>query len=196
MRKRPPKPTSKPSETYIRFFSVAFPADHIQLNRELSELESLVESKIYREDELETRLTELQRELLRSRTHPKGEPLSAPSESSHSRTSSIQTGGEDRCELCDGPHGLDACPVFAGTTLGEGKPSPLAGRGKVGRYCADCEVRREIPGRNDARLMRAGMVEYGTRHGGMSNGGRCFLNRVTRRIINAYGESSLFRTRL
>ncbi len=35
---------------------------------------------------------------------------------------------------------LDACSIFAGTTLGEGKPSPLAGRGKVGKICADCEV--------------------------------------------------------
>ncbi len=100
-----------------------------------------MESKIYCEDELETRLAELERQLPRSKTQTNAESLSAvPSESSHSRTSSNHTGGEDRCELCGGPHMLDACSIFAGNTLGEGKPSPLAGRGKVGKICADCEV--------------------------------------------------------
>lgn len=49
--------------------------------------------------------------------------------------------GEGRCELCEGPHDLDACPVFAGNTLGgpenEGKKGFAAGGGK---FCADCEV--------------------------------------------------------
>jgi hypothetical protein len=54
------------------------------------------------------------------------------------------TDDDEHCELCEGPHQLDACPVFAGNTLGgdeedEGRPSPLAGRGK--RRCADCDVR-------------------------------------------------------
>ena len=104
-----------------------------------------MESKIYREDELENRLAELGRELDRRRARPP--PTEGSTETSHSRTSSVHTAAEDRCELCEGPHELDACPVFAGNTLGgghgegEGKPSPLAGRGKVGKLCADCEVR-------------------------------------------------------
>ena len=111
----------------------------IKLNREVSELESLIESKIYREDELETRLTELEQELSRKRAST---TTSRP-DLSHSRHPSTadSTATEDRCELCEGPHDLDACPVFAGNMGGDDGPSPLGGKGKKGKWCADCEVR-------------------------------------------------------
>ena len=109
-----------------------------QLNREVSELESLIESKIYREDELETRLSQLERELSKQRSAN----VSAQRGSGHSRQPSAadSTATEDRCELCEGPHDLDACPVFAGNMGGEDGPSPLGTKGKKGRWCADCEV--------------------------------------------------------
>ena len=118
-------------------------SDGSQTNREVSELESLVESKIYREDELETQVAELKLEVRRLRSHPDLDSLSArPSESSHSRESSTHTTGGNGCELCDGPHELNACPIFSGNTLGgsDGKPELVLGHGKAGKFCADCEV--------------------------------------------------------
>lgn len=121
----------------------------VQLNREVSELESLIESKIYREDELETRLAQLQDEVKRYKalsTNGNGPhtPPARSETSGHSRAPSIanSTATEDRCELCEGPHDLDACPVFAGNMGGdEDRPSPLAGKEvKKGKWCADCEV--------------------------------------------------------
>ncbi|WVR06658.1 hypothetical protein IAU60_003690 [Kwoniella sp. DSM 27419] len=107
-----------------------------ELNQEVAELESLIEAKIYREDELETRATSLEREVERLRkSHANGGVGGA-----HTRTSSTATtmsstvgtaAGDDRCELCEGPRDLDACPVFAGNMLGEDK--------KGGKWCADCE---------------------------------------------------------
>jgi hypothetical protein len=110
----------------------------VQLNREVSELESLIESKIYREDELETRLSELERELSKQRSTI----TPAQRNTAHSRQPSAtdSTATEDRCELCEGPHDLDACPVFAGNMGGEDGPSPLGAKGKKGKWCADCEV--------------------------------------------------------
>ena len=130
-----------------------------ELNREMAELESLIESKIYREDELESRLANVEKELERyrpSRQHQNGSPI--PSHG-HSRTTSIANSiksgssvlsggsGEERCELCEGPHDLDACPVFAGNMMGEelgGKVNGGMGMKKAagGRFCADCEVSR------------------------------------------------------
>lgn len=117
----------------------------------MSELESLIESKIYREDELETRLVQLQDEVKRYKSmsaNGNGNKAHSPpprSEiSGHSRAPSManSTATEDRCELCEGPHDLDACPVFAGNMSGEAHgASPLSRKeGKKGRWCADCEV--------------------------------------------------------
>ncbi|OXG73024.1 hypothetical protein C349_06687 [Cryptococcus neoformans var. grubii Br795] len=118
-----------------------------ELNREVAELEALVESKIYREDELETRAAELEREIVLYKSSSKrsnGEPPHSAasttfSHSSDGHSSSTANGGSqgtgegtERCELCEGPHDLDACPVFAGTLSTEGTK-------KGGRWCADCE---------------------------------------------------------
>jgi hypothetical protein len=118
----------------------------VQLNREVSELESLIESKIYREDELETRLAELERELSRRRVDTAPQTDAASSDRpSHSRQPSHadSTLTEDRCELCEGPHDLDACPVFAGNMGGADAASPSNGGMQKGKWCADCEVSRE-----------------------------------------------------
>lgn len=123
-----------------------------QLNEEVLELESLIESKIYREDELETRLGELERELAKQRAATANgnaaahDSVARSGASSHSRQASIatvhSTATEGRCELCEGPHDLDACPVFAGKMDGEEGASPSAGKQKRGKWCADCEVSR------------------------------------------------------
>ncbi|WVQ84231.1 hypothetical protein IAT38_006382 [Cryptococcus sp. DSM 104549] len=138
-----------------------------ELNREVAELETLIEAKIYREEDLETRASALERELARYRkssasaslghhAHANGEPpLSATSATfsggSDGHTSSTGTAterragaesggedGEERCELCEGPHDLDACPVFAGNMSGgAGASGELKMKG--GKWCADCE---------------------------------------------------------
>jgi hypothetical protein len=115
----------------------------------------LIESKIYREDELENRLADLERQIKLQRHLSNGDGHvngdAPPAMSSRASEASVQSrsvsGGEsnstsdDRCELCEGPHDLDACPVFAGNmgdeTMGD-KPSPLTG--KSAQWCADCEV--------------------------------------------------------
>jgi hypothetical protein len=118
----------------------------LQLEREVSELESLIESKIYHQDDLEQRIAELEREIDRLRTArppslavPEVDRSSpVPRSRTSSATGSLHTALDDmRCELCEGPHDLDACPVLAGN-LDAMKTSPLAGKG--GKFCADCEV--------------------------------------------------------
>ncbi|KIY32706.1 hypothetical protein I305_04864 [Cryptococcus gattii E566] len=117
------------------------------LSREVAELEALIETKIYREDELESRAAELEREIERYKSSSKrsngAPPHSATSatfsHASDGQSSSTATDGSkatregvERCELCEGPHDLDACPVFAGNVSTEGAK-------KGGRWCADCE---------------------------------------------------------
>ncbi|KAK6907893.1 hypothetical protein I203_101894 [Kwoniella mangroviensis CBS 8507] len=118
-----------------------------ELNREVAELESLIEAKIYREDELENRASSLEREIARLRSSSSstgaGKLSDGPSESlsSHTRSSSTataHTAADDRCELCEGPHDLDACPVFAGNVLGDGGDIGKKQAGS-GKWCADCE---------------------------------------------------------
>ncbi|KAL1408032.1 hypothetical protein Q8F55_004829 [Vanrija albida] len=125
-----------------------------ELEREVSELESLVESKIYREDELETFLhkAQLERDNYKSKVKALEAAQAAASSAPNSRPVSIDLGAangagangtngahsDTRCELCEGPHDLDACPVFSGSTLdGGGDKSPLAVKSK--KWCADCE---------------------------------------------------------
>jgi CAP-Gly domain-containing linker protein 1 len=117
-----------------------------QLEREVSELESLIESKIYQQDDLEQRIAELEREIDRLRAD-RSSSHAAPDHRAasigdrsraSSTTGSLHTAEDDtRCEPCEGPHDLDACPVFAGN-LDAMKVSPLASKG--GKFCADCEV--------------------------------------------------------
>lgn len=122
-----------------------------EYEREVSELESLIESKIYREDELETRVQELEADMERLRkAKPAPAPASGPSAPSHSRNASEQSNGSTtvsggstdtilRCELCEGPHDLDACPVFTGAPLEGGNTTPLNIK-KSKKWCNDCEV--------------------------------------------------------
>lgn len=124
----------------------------------MSELESLVESKIYREDELETHLHKAhqERDNYKARVKTLEATAAAASSAPNSRPVSIDLGGgakshaangtngnghassaDTRCELCEGPHDLDACPVFSGSTLDGSDKSPLAVKSK--KWCADCE---------------------------------------------------------
>lgn len=135
------------------------------LEREVSELESLIESKIYQQDDLENRISELERDLERARasagassarsaSHAAGadqhRSVSGTSASSASTNGTSGSGSmissaverEERCELCEGPHELDSCPVFQGNldalSVPGSRDSPLGT--KSSKWCADCEV--------------------------------------------------------
>ena len=75
----------------------------------MNELESLVESKTYREDELEIEIEKLKRVA-----------LSTPSVSTHSRSSSLAhdvDADDGECEMCgEKGHDLDACPDCGSTS--------------------------------------------------------------------------------
>ncbi|BGP47793.1 hypothetical protein JCM10450v2_003658 [Rhodotorula kratochvilovae] len=85
------------------------------LNQEVTELESLVEAKIYREDELETELAKL-------KALTSGAKVSAAPANGHAKkpsaASSMLDGAEDgECEMCgEKGHDLDSCPDFAASS--------------------------------------------------------------------------------
>ncbi|KAL8277495.1 hypothetical protein RQP46_010125 [Phenoliferia psychrophenolica] len=79
------------------------------LNQEVNELESLVESKTYREDELELELEQLKR--YGNQHHSNA---SNGTGASHSRNGSAAL-DEGECEMCgEKGHDLDSCPDFGG----------------------------------------------------------------------------------
>jgi len=97
-----------------------FPFNLLQSNRsptlrtiQVSELEALVESKIYREDELETELEHF-KSLLAKHSIPGTGTSTSTLTGSHSKKSSRTTDDEDgegSCEMCgESGHDLDSCP--------------------------------------------------------------------------------------
>lgn len=117
------------------------------LNKEISELESLVESKIYREDELEQEIERLKEKA--SRREKKSSKTSTDTTSIRSRVSSDASSKDtplvgDVCEICERPgHDIFNCDLLkddstpaAGSrssiSLNNGLPDPDL-------YCEDCE---------------------------------------------------------
>ncbi|RDB16858.1 Dynactin subunit 1 [Hypsizygus marmoreus] len=97
------------------------------LNKEISELEALVEAKIYREDELEQELERMRERLARQK------------KSSKSSTDTIDSRHKVRtgvvCEICERPgHDIFNCDV-----LNKEAPAVLHGRTSVDLFCEDCE---------------------------------------------------------
>ncbi|GAA5914168.1 hypothetical protein JCM6882_004944 [Rhodosporidiobolus microsporus] len=124
------------------------------LNQEVTELESLVESKIYREDELETEL-ERYKSLASSNGHHTSSPSSAPylnGNGNGSANKALDAGsetdgeaGEGECEMCGRTgHDLDACPEFSGSPTKSaasrrGSLPPATDANGAAEYCDDCE---------------------------------------------------------
>ncbi|GAA5871571.1 hypothetical protein JCM16303_000797 [Sporobolomyces ruberrimus] len=126
------------------------------LNQEVSELEALVESKIYREDELETEL-EHYKSLLSKHSLP--QPVShsnGPTSSTKALSKSASMpeeddGEEGSCEMCgESGHDLDSCPEFSPTlsssSLHHSRTTStllIQANGKEGEgsqeWCDDCE---------------------------------------------------------
>ncbi|KAL0956076.1 hypothetical protein HGRIS_002245 [Hohenbuehelia grisea] len=126
-----------------------------EFNKEISELEALVESKIYREDELEQEIERLKDKLARSKKSSRGsgssggaasnEPRRQVSVSSMSSSLSQQPTVEELiCEICEKPgHDIVTCPLLkedalplgVGVTVTPAAPGSTSGE----LFCADCE---------------------------------------------------------
>ncbi|KAA1472859.1 hypothetical protein DENSPDRAFT_779052 [Dentipellis sp. KUC8613] len=103
------------------------------LHKEVSELESLIESKIYREDELEHEIERLKDKLSRSQKKiSKGASESNGSLDSLSLKSDGRQHSGDVCEICEQPgHDIFTCDVLKG--------DGAAGAESADVFCLDCE---------------------------------------------------------
>ncbi|KZT72034.1 hypothetical protein DAEQUDRAFT_723192 [Daedalea quercina L-15889] len=117
------------------------------LNKEIGELETLVESKIYREDELERELERLREKLARSQkkasknsTEP---PASSPSASGDSKIENVHVTEQSQnvCEICERPgHDIFSCDLLkTGVPSSECAPSGATALEEL--FCEDCEGR-------------------------------------------------------
>lgn len=117
------------------------------LNKEISELETLVESKIYREDELEQEIERLKERLSRGKKKEGLElgnaiqrKLSIASTVASSDDELRSMPSEDVCEICEQPgHDIFTCDL-----LKDGAPKPskdkfTAVRISSEQFCVDCE---------------------------------------------------------
>jgi CAP-Gly domain-containing linker protein 1 len=111
----------------------------LQLTKEISELEALLETKIYREDELERELETLRRRSSKTARKtskssleldpvPEDRPASSfangtgsatstatamPKDGAHSRSNSLITSESDVCEICERPgHDIFSCDLL------------------------------------------------------------------------------------
>ncbi|BGO99648.1 hypothetical protein JCM10021v2_003324 [Rhodotorula toruloides] len=116
------------------------------LNQEVNELESLVESKIYHEDELETELQKYK--ALAAKAGAASTSSSTPRLNGHgsSKANSDAEGGAE-CEMCgEKGHDLDSCPDFAPASPTKSsfsdRHSAASRNGTNGagkEWCDDCE---------------------------------------------------------
>ncbi|KAF8210105.1 hypothetical protein K438DRAFT_1903746 [Mycena galopus ATCC 62051] len=103
------------------------------LNKEISELEALIESKIYREDELEQELERTKDKLARQRKSSKG---SSEVVDTRRRPASVASSDvsdtEGVCEICEKPgHDIFTCSLLSAGTPRTPSDSEL--------FCEDCE---------------------------------------------------------
>ncbi|TFK44617.1 hypothetical protein BDQ12DRAFT_673277 [Crucibulum laeve] len=109
------------------------------LNKEISELEALVESKIYREDELEQEVERLKEKLTRqkkSRETTDSQHRLSTASSSTVGSELAGSGKEDLCEICERPgHDIFNCDLLKDEVGGRGS---MGGRGGE-LFCDDCE---------------------------------------------------------
>ncbi|KAK0184447.1 hypothetical protein F5146DRAFT_1006451 [Armillaria mellea] len=119
------------------------------LNKEISELEALVESKIYREDELEQEIEHLKAKLAK-----KSSSSSKLSDTSSIRRvpSSSSLASHDAsavCEICERPgHDIFSCDLLKGDAPVpiNGTRSPLNGNATdKSLFCEDCESYGHLP---------------------------------------------------
>ncbi|KAK0229731.1 hypothetical protein EDD85DRAFT_122029 [Armillaria nabsnona] len=119
------------------------------LNKEISELEALVESKIYREDELEQEIEHLKAKLAKksSSSSKLSDTSSIRRVPSTSSLASLDAGAV--CEICERPgHDIFSCDLLKGNA-----PAPINGTGAAlngnttdkSLFCEDCESYGHLP---------------------------------------------------
>ncbi|KAM0745878.1 hypothetical protein T439DRAFT_384504 [Meredithblackwellia eburnea MCA 4105] len=120
------------------------------LTQEVSDLEALVENKIYREEELEDQLAKLKKlsgagSIPSSRKVTGHERTYSETSSSHSRSAATNSELEENsgeCEMCgEQGHEIDSCPIFAGSS-GMAKTASSSSAQTVSNgaeFCDDCE---------------------------------------------------------
>ncbi|KAJ7703320.1 hypothetical protein B0H17DRAFT_1042700 [Mycena rosella] len=103
-------------------------------NKEISELEALIESKIYREDELEQELERTKDKLARQRKSSKGNSEVVETRRRTGSVTSDISDNEGVCEICEKPgHDIFSCSLLgAGTSDGGTSPGSEL-------FCEDCE---------------------------------------------------------
>lgn len=119
-----------------------------ELNKEVADLESLVEAKIYREDDLEREVEKLKDKVqrLQSKSSKSGgerETLKSSTRGSHTRSSTVtqQTVTQEDvknlvCEICEQPgHDIFSCPLL------KDDENPGAQDVDGDLYCVDCDTR-------------------------------------------------------
>ncbi|CAE6417958.1 unnamed protein product [Rhizoctonia solani] len=113
----------------------------LDLNKEITELENLVESKIYREDDLERELERYKEKLARAQKQS-GDPMLTNGTSKSKSGIKVITTMADRCELCESKDhdGMD-CPLLhdGGEEEHTVKISVAIDRDRAKDWCADCE---------------------------------------------------------
>ncbi|KAK6981223.1 hypothetical protein R3P38DRAFT_3464352 [Favolaschia claudopus] len=108
------------------------------LNKEISELEALIESKIYREDELEQELERTKDKLARQRKSSKGssevvETRRRAGSVANSEVSDTQSEGV--CEICEKPgHDIFTCSLLSSGASTDDRPTSDSEL-----FCEDCE---------------------------------------------------------
>ncbi|TCD63032.1 hypothetical protein EIP91_006068 [Steccherinum ochraceum] len=121
-----------------------------QLNKEIGELETLIESKIYREDELEREVERLQDKLARNQKKSSKTSSGLPDDSDRGSIKSVQRPASvqsdtivsgEVCEICERPgHDIFNCDLL------KNEGSSEAGGGSNSKaseelFCEDCEER-------------------------------------------------------
>ncbi|KAI0759824.1 hypothetical protein BD413DRAFT_487303 [Trametes elegans] len=124
------------------------------LNKEIGELESLIESKIYREDELEREVERLKDKLARSqkkssKTDLPEDPMRRPASSTSTLSSGLGQSGEEVCEICERPgHDIFTCDLLKEDAAPPRMSSRLSitdsEQDLTEAICEDCEERGHI----------------------------------------------------
>ncbi|KAL7281479.1 hypothetical protein ACG7TL_004794 [Trametes sanguinea] len=121
------------------------------LNKEIGELESLIESKIYREDELEREVERLKDKLSRSqkkssKTDLPEDPMRRPASAASTLSSTLGQTGEEVCEICERPgHDIFTCDLLkedAAPPRMSSRVSATSSQDDLSEViCEDCEER-------------------------------------------------------
>ncbi|KAF7321415.1 hypothetical protein MKEN_00662000 [Mycena kentingensis (nom. inval.)] len=116
--------------------------DKNDFNKEIGELEALIESKIYREDELEQELERTKQKLAKQRKSSKGstEPQPSTRKRSASVASETSDNGEPVCEICEQRgHEIFSCPLLSADSPKDARGPSAAGDPQE-LFCTDCEA--------------------------------------------------------